>query len=138
TFKNALLFDPSLGLNTQGSVVVEGGKIVDILKGKNADTGKVFDLKGQYLMPGFIDLHVHLREPGQEHKETIGTGTRAAAAGGFTTVCCMPNTVPVNDSSFVTQYIMEKVRQQAVVRVHPIGAISKNLEGKNMAAIHGM
>jgi dihydroorotase len=138
TFKNAVLFDPSQRLSEKGSIVVEGGKISDILIGKNADTGKVYDLGGQHLMPGFIDLHVHLREPGQEHKETVGTGTRSAAAGGFTTVCCMPNTVPVNDSSFVTQYIMEKVHQQGVVRVHPIGAISKNLEGKNMAAIHGM
>jgi dihydroorotase len=138
TFKNAILFDPSQRLNEKGSIVVEGGKIVDILKDKNADSGKVYDLKGQYLMPGFVDLHVHFREPGQEHKETIGTGTRAAAAGGFTTVCCMPNTQPVNDSSFVTQYIMEKIHQQGVVRVHPIGAISKNLEGQSMAAIHGM
>src|ERR1700733_6134414 len=130
TFKNATLFDPSLRLNALGSIVVENGKIAEVLKDKNADSGKIFDLKGQHLMPGFIDLHVHFREPGQEHKETIATGTRAAAAGGFTTVCCMPNTSPVNDSSFVTQYIMEKVHQQGVVRVHPIGAISKNLEGQ--------
>ncbi len=85
-----------------------------------------------------MDVHVHLREPGGEHKETIATGTRSAAAGGFTTVCCMPNTTPVNDSALVTQYIMDKVRQHAVVRVHPIGSISKNLEGKAMAGIHGM
>src|SRR5437868_2666135 len=108
TFKNAILFDPTQRLHEKGSIVVEGGKIVDILKDKNADTGKIYDLQGQYLMPGFIDLHVHFREPGHEHKETIGTGTRSAAAGGFTTVCCMPNTNPVNDSSFVTQYIIEK------------------------------
>jgi len=138
SFKNAILFDPSQRLKEKGSVVVEGGKIVDVLIDKNADSGKIVDLKGQYLFPGFIDLHVHFREPGQEYKETIGTGTRAAAAGGFTTVCCMPNTNPVNDSSFVTQYIMEKVKQQGVVRVYPIGAISKNLDGQSMAAIHGM
>jgi dihydroorotase len=138
TFKNALIFDPSQRLREKGSVVVEGGKIIDILVDKNADSGKIIDVNGQYLMPGFVDLHVHLREPGQEHKETVGTGTRAAAAGGFTTICCMPNTSPVNDSSFVTQYIMEKVHQQGVVRVHPIGAISKNLEGQTMASIHGM
>ncbi len=138
TFKNAILFDPSLRINVKGSIVTEGGKILEVLKDKNADSGKVFDLQGQHLMAGFVDLHVHFREPGQEHKETIGTGTRAAAAGGFTTVCCMPNTNPVNDSSFVTQYIMEKVHQQGVVRVHPIGAVSKNLEGNAMAGIHGM
>ena len=87
TLKNAHLFDPSQRLNEKGSVVVEGGKIVDVLRGKNADTGRVVDLQGQHLMAGFVDLHVHLREPGQEHKETIGTGTRAAAAGGCTTPC---------------------------------------------------
>jgi dihydroorotase len=138
TLKNATLFDPSLRLNTLGSIVVENGKIAEVIKDKNADSGTVFDLKGQYLMPGFIDLHVHFREPGQEHKETIGTGTRSAAAGGFTTVCCMPNTNPVNDSSFVTQYIMEKAKQNGVVRVYPVGAISQNLEGTAMAGIHGM
>jgi dihydroorotase len=138
SFINAQIFDPSQRLNFIGSVVVEGGVITDILKDKKADSGRVFDLKGQMLMPGFVDLHVHFREPGQENKETIGTGSRAAAAGGFTSVCCMPNTSPVNDSSFVTQYILEKVHKEAVVRVHPIGAISQGLEGKTMAAIHGM
>jgi dihydroorotase len=138
TFKNAILFDPSQRLNSKGSIVVEAGKIIDVLKDKNADSGKVVDLKGQLLTPGFVDLHVHLREPGGEHKETVGSGTRAAAAGGFTTVCCMPNTTPVNDSSFVTQYIMEKAHQQGVVRVHPIGAISQKLEGTSMAGIHGL
>src|ERR1017187_4745577 len=138
TFKNANLFDPSQRINGAGSTVVEGGKIIDVLIDKNADSGKITDLKGQLLTPGFIDLHVHLREPGQEHKETVGTGTRSAAAGGFTTLCTMPNTIPVNDSSFVTQYIMEKVHRTAIVRVHPIGAISKNLEGKEMAGLHGL
>jgi dihydroorotase len=138
TFKNAYLFDPSLNLSGLGSIVVDDGKIVEVLKGKQADSGQVIDLKGQHLMPGFIDLHVHFREPGQEHKETIQTGSRAAAAGGFTTVCCMPNTQPVNDSGFVTSYIMEKIRQTSVVRTHPIGAISKNLAGEAMASIDGM
>ncbi len=138
SFINARLFDPSQRIDEKGSIVAEGGKILDILKDKKADVGKIFDLKGQTLVPGFIDLHVHFREPGHEHKETIATGTRSAAAGGFSTVCCMPNTNPVNDSSFVTQYIMEKVHKFGVVRVHPVGAISQNLEGKTMAAIHGM
>jgi dihydroorotase len=138
SFINAMLFDPSQRLNTLGSVVVDSGVIVDVLSSKKADTGKVFDLKGLSLMPGFVDLHVHFREPGQENKETFATGSRAAAAGGFTTVCCMPNTNPVNDSSFVTQYMIEKIRQHSVVRCHPIGAISQGLEGKAMAAINGM
>lgn len=138
TLKNALLCDPSQRLNEIGSIVVENGKILEVLKGKNADSGKVHDLRGQILTAGFIDLHVHFREPGQEHKETIKTGSHAAAAGGFTTVCCMPNTNPVNDSSFVTQYIMEKVRTTSIVKVHPIGAISQRLAGEAMSGIHGL
>ncbi len=83
--------------------------------------------------PGFIDMHVHLREPGQEHKETIRTGSRAAARGGFTTICCMPNTVPPNDNRGVTEYILSEARKSAVVNVLPIAAISKGLKGEELA-----
>jgi len=139
SFINAHLFDPSQRLNEQGSVVAsDQGEIAEVLRGKNAKQGEIIDLQGKTLMPGFIDVHVHLREPGHEYKETIKTGTRAAAAGGFTTVCAMPNTNPANDSSFVTQYIMEKVREGAVVRVYPIGAISKDLKGEAMSGINGL
>ncbi|MCC6277476.1 MAG: dihydroorotase [Oligoflexia bacterium] len=138
TIKNAHLFDPSTGLNSSGSIVIDGGKIIEVIKGKNADSGKVVDAGGQHLMPGFIDLHVHFREPGQENKETIATGSRAAASGGFTTVCAMPNTNPVNDSGIVTAFMMERIRATSVVRTYPIGAISQNLAGQSMAAINGM
>ena len=88
--------------------------------------------------PGFIDIHVHLREPGFEHAETIATGTRAAAAGGFTTVCCMPNTKPVNDSGMVTTYIRETASRVSPIRVCPIGAITKGSEGEELASIGTM
>src|SRR6202040_2174819 len=88
--------------------------------------------------PGFIDLHVHLREPGFEHAETIESGARAAAAGGFTSICCMPNTQPVNDSPTVTSYIIERARRDAVVNVFPIGAITKGSAGEELSAIGSM
>jgi dihydroorotase len=88
--------------------------------------------------PGYIDMHVHLREPGFEHAETIESGSRAAAAGGFTSICCMPNTKPVNDSATVTSYIVERARRLAVVNVFPIGAITKGSEGTELAAIGAM
>src|SRR5439155_20171401 len=97
-----------------------------------------FDATGMIVAPGFIDMHVHLRDPGFEHAETIETGSRAAAAGGFTSICCMPNTSPVNDSATVTSYIVERARQDAAVNVFPIGAITKNSAGEELAAIGSM
>ncbi len=99
---------------------------------------RVLDAKGAVLAPGLVDLHVHLREPGQEYKEDIETGTRAAAAGGFTTICCMPNTKPVNDQRTVTELIVRRAREVGAVRVRPIGAITQNLEGKALADIADM
>jgi dihydroorotase len=98
----------------------------------------VFDASGMIVAPGFIDMHVHLREPGFEHAETIESGSRAAAAGGFTSICCMPNTKPVNDSATVTSYIVERARRKAVVNVFPIGAITKESAGEELAAIGAM
>ncbi len=138
TLKNAILFDPSQGLQEKGSVVIENGLIIDVIKGKNVDSGKIIDIGSQHLLPGFIDLRSHLGEPGFENRENIRSGTAAAAAGGFTTVCTLPNTQPVNDSGFVTQHIIEKIRNTALVRVHPIGAISQKLEGQAMAGIDSM
>jgi dihydroorotase len=93
------------------------------------------DAAGKVVCPGFIDIHVHLREPGYEYKETVATGTRAAAAGGFTAVACMANTNPVNDNGAVTDYILAKARVEGVVRVHPIGAVTKNLRGEELAEL---
>jgi dihydroorotase len=98
----------------------------------------MIDVRDMWIVPGLIDLHVHLREPGQEYKEDIETGTRAAAAGGFTTVCCMPNTRPVNDQRAVTQLILLRAREAGVVRVRPIGAITRGQEGKELADIAEM
>ena len=98
----------------------------------------MLDATGLVVAPGFIDMHVHLREPGIEHSETIETGARAAAAGGFTSICCMPNTLPVNDNATVTSYIIERARQHAAVNVFPIGAITKNSAGEELAAFGSM
>jgi dihydroorotase len=95
----------------------------------------VIDAAGTWVCPGFIDMHVHLREPGHEYKETVATGTRAAAAGGFTAVCCMANTQPVNDNRAVTDYIRGKAESEGVVRVYPIGAVTRGLEGKELAEL---
>ncbi|MGH9654589.1 MAG: dihydroorotase [Bryobacteraceae bacterium] len=136
--KNGRTIDPAQGLDSICDVAVEDGTIREI--GENiASTGaETFDASGLIVEPGFIDMHVHLREPGFEHAETIETGSRAAAAGGFTSICCMPNTQPVNDSATVTSYIRQRARESAVVNVYPIGAITKNSAGEQLAAIASM
>jgi len=99
---------------------------------------EVFDASGLVVAPGFIDMHVHLREPGIEHAETIESGARAAAAGGFTSICCMPNTMPVNDNATVTSYIIDRAKKSALTNVFPIGAITKGSAGVDLAAIGSM
>jgi dihydroorotase len=146
---NALYFcggrviDPASGLDAVADVVVLDGKIATV--GANASRGltvspsaRMIDATGLVIAPGFVDLHVHLREPGHEYKEDIASGARAAAAGGFTTVCCMPNTQPPNDCRAVTDLIVRRAREAAVVRVLPVGAISQGLAGEALAEMGEM
>ncbi len=135
--KNGRIIDPANKLDKKGSLLVEKGRITAVFTARQK-TGplpkKLFsiDLQGKWVVPGLIDMHVHLREPGEEHKETIESGTLAAAAGGFTAVACMPNTIPVNDCQSVTRLILEKAAS-ASARVYPVGAISKGSHGKILA-----
>jgi dihydroorotase len=117
-------------------VRIDGGRIVDL--GRGLAGRRTVDVRDLWIVPGLIDLHVHLREPGQEYKEDIETGTRAAAAGGFTTICCMPNTRPVNDQRTVTELIVRRAREVGAVRVRPIGAITQGLEGKLLSDMADM
>ncbi len=137
--QNGRLIDPESKKDGVSDILCVDGKILKISKGLKADSvDKVINAKGWVVSPGFIDLHTHLREPGFEYKETIHTGTLAAAAGGFTTIVCMANTQPVNDNAVITEFIVKKAREEGVVNVLPIGAISQNLDGKNLAEIGQM
>ena len=121
--------------------MIEGGRIAAVGPGAAAGApagARVIDARHLVVAPGFVDLHVHLREPGQEYKEDIVSGSRAAASGGFTTVCCMPNTVPPNDCRAVTELIVRRAREAALVRVRPVGAISKGLAGESLAEMGEM
>ncbi|MBI1821616.1 MAG: dihydroorotase [Nitrospirae bacterium] len=130
------LIDPKNKIDQVMNLVIEGDRVAQVsskpvdLKGR-----EVIDAKGMIISPGFIDLHVHLRDPGQEYKEDIRSGTESAAAGGFTSVCCMPNTRPVNDNETVTQYILEKAKREGFVHVLPVGAITKGSQGQELAEI---
>ena len=134
--KNGRVIDPASSVDAVQDVLLKGDRIERV--GANlavpSDT-KVLDAGGKIVCPGFIDLHVHLREPGQEYKETVATGTRAAAAGGFTAVCAMANTHPVNDNRSVTDYIRAKADTEGAVRVYPIGAVTRDLGGAELAEL---
>ena len=133
------VIDPANGVDQVADVLVEDGKIAAVGEGLSAEGAAVYDAAGKVVAPGFIDMHCHLRDPGQEYKEDIVSGTRAAAHGGFTAVCCMPNTKPVNDNAAVTRYIIEKAETQGSgVHVYPVGAVSKSLNGVEMAEIGRM
>jgi dihydroorotase len=136
--KNGRVIDPASDTDRVADVLIVEGKIAGVAPNLSSPHAEVFDASGLIVAPGFIDMHVHLREPGFEHAETIESGSRAAAAGGFTSVCCMPNTKPVNDSAMVTSYIVERARQAAAVNVFPIGAITKGSAGEELAAIGAM
>ena len=136
--KNGRVIDPASKHDAAADVLIEDGRVAAVGKNLSAADAKVVDASGLIVAPGFIDMHVHLREPGFEHAETIESGARAAAAGGFTSVCPMPNTSPVNDNATVTSYIVDKARRYAVVNVYPIGAITKGSKGEELAAIGAM
>ena len=131
------LVDPVNGRNGVFDVLLENGRIARVGRDLSRDlAGEVVDIpSGLLVCPGLIDMHVHLREPGQEHKETVATGAAAAAAGGFTAVACMPNTSPVNDNAGVTAYILQKAAEANLVRVYPIGAVSRGQQGEQLADI---
>jgi dihydroorotase len=135
---NGRVIDPASNFDAIAGVLIRHGKIEAVGADLQADGVPILDATGAIVAPGFIDMHVHLREPGIEHAETIETGARAAAAGGFTSICCMPNTIPVNDSDTVTSYIIQRARQVAAVNVFPIGAITKGSLGEELAAIESM
>jgi len=136
--KNGRVIDPASATDRIDDVLIVGGKIAGVGTSLPTAGTEIFDASGLIVAPGFIDMHVHLREPGFEHAETIESGARAAAAGGFTSICAMPNTKPVNDSATVTSYIVEKARRMAVVNVFPIGAITKGSQGEELAALGAM
>jgi dihydroorotase len=131
------IIDPSQRLDDQMDLLIEGRTIAGLGKDLIGAEGKsdltILELKGKLVVPGLIDMHTHLREPGFEYKETLRTGSLAAAAGGFTSIACMPNTDPVNDNRSVTEFILRKARQCGVVNVYPVAAVSKNSEGAVIA-----
>lgn len=141
-FRNARILDASTTLDLKcGDLWIESGKVRAVEKPgvipKNSSTPEQ-DCSGLWVIPGLIDAHVHLREPGFEHKETIQSGTLAAAAGGFTSVACMANTNPVNDHPAITRFIRERAKESGKARVFPIGAVTQGLQGKELAEIGGM
>ncbi|HEV3420321.1 MAG TPA: dihydroorotase [Candidatus Acidoferrum sp.] len=139
--KNGRVLDPASKTDAARDILLDGETIAEIAapgKISRANGAEVFDATGLVVAPGFIDMHVHLREPGQENSETIETGTKAAARGGFTAVCCMPNTRPVNDNASITRFIVDRAKVRGHVRVWPIGAASIGSKGEDISEIAAM
>ncbi len=140
--KNGRIVDPGRKIDEIGHVVISDGKIKECGKTvqppPESPGARIVDAEGKLVLPGLIDIHTHLREPGQEYKEDISSGCAAAAAGGFTTICCMPNTEPVNDCAAVTRYILEKAEKAGLCRVLPVGAMTKGRKGESLAEIGEM
>lgn len=130
--KNGRVVDPESQTDDKLDILIDNGRIADINKNIKTEAQKSIDATGLIVAPGFIDMHVHLREPGQENKETIRTGARAAAKGGFTSIACMPNTAPINDNVSVTDYIVSEAQKSAVVNVFPIAAVTIGLKGEEL------
>ena len=139
--KNGRVLDPASKTDAALDILIDGEQIAELApagKISRANNAEIFDAAGLIVAPGFIDMHVHLREPGQENSETIETGTLAAARGGFTAVCCMPNTKPVNDNAAITRFIVDRAKAHGHVRVWPIGAASVGSKGEAIADIAAM
>jgi dihydroorotase len=137
---NGYVIDPSQAVNTGRDLLIDDGRVVGLLeRGEPAPKNvAVLDATGLIVAPGFIDMHVHLREPGQEYKETVATGAAAAVAGGWTSICAMPNTDPINDSPAVTRFIIEQGQRAQLANVFPIGSITKGSEGRELAEMGEM
>ena len=136
---NGRLIDPANRIDGEYDLRIEGGRVAAVApRGQGPREGEIVDAPGKWIVPGLVDMHAHLREPGYEYKESIGTGTRAAAAGGFTSVACMANTNPVNDSPAITEFILGKARKEGVTNVFPIGAATKGLAGESLAEMGEM
>ena len=134
--KGGHVVDPVHGIDGVADILIEDGVVAAVGPALDAGDAQVVNVPAGFVVcPGFVDMHVHLREPGQEHKETVASGAAAAAAGGFTAVACMPNTDPVNDDASVTRAIREKAEAAGLVRVYPIGAVSKGMKGEQLAEI---
>ena len=136
--RGGTIVDPVQGLEKRADLLVEKGKVARLGRIRGKKSWKVVDASGWIVAPGFVDMHVHLREPGREDKETILTGSQAAAAGGMTSIVCMPNTQPVNDSEAITRFILERAREAGLVNVFPAGAITKGSLGQELAEIGEM
>ena len=136
--RNGTVIDPSQGIEGPRDILVRDGRIAELAPRIETGEADIFDAAGLVVAPGFIDLHVHLREPGLEYKETIETGARAAVAGGFTSICCMPNTQPVNDNSSVTSFIVAQGKAAGLANVFPIGAITLGSKGEQLAEMGEM
>lgn len=133
--RNGRVIDPASGTDGELDVLIVNGRIAEVRRGIRAGAARTIDASGLVAAPGFIDMHVHLREPGFEEKETIRTGSRAAARGGFTTVCCMPNTNPVNDNLSILESIKAEARKSAIVNILPIAAVTRGLKGTELVDI---
>src|SRR3954467_7103390 len=137
---NGYVVDPTQNVNGGRDVLIEDGRVAALLaRGETVPEGaEVFDATGLVVAPGFIDLHTHLREPGQEYKETVASGAAAAVAGGWTSICAMPNTDPINDNPAVTRFIVEQGQAAKLANVFPIGATTKGSNGKELAEMGEM
>jgi len=136
--QNGRVIDPANNIDAVLDILVEDGKIAAVGAGLKASGAETIDAAGKLVTPGLVDIHVHLRDPGLEYKEDIVSGTRAAAAGGFTSVACMPNSKPVNDNKAITRYIVEKAEKHGLARVFPIGSITKGLAGDSLSEMGDM